>query len=244
LQTHRSEILQQVTFASAYTRLAGRLTILENLQIFGQLYQIPEPECRERIKDYLELFGLWSIRDRRAGVLSAGQTTRLMLAKAFLPNPKIVLLDEPTASLDPDVSIEIRKFILDQRKERKIAVLFTSHNMAEVEEICDRVLILKEGHVVANNTPHEIAASISRATVHLMFTDEMLSKADALLKEKGFYIEKAPPFIAITVEEDKIAALLRLLGEHQLDYTQIYIDKPSLEDYFIQVAHGTQGERR
>ena len=116
------------------------------LDVVGRIYGIPQPRRREQIERLLQFFGLGDMRDRQTGSLSAGQATRVMLAKAFIADPEIVLLDEPTASLDPDVAHEVRHFILAQRKERDISVLVTSHNMDEVTELCDRVLVLKKGH--------------------------------------------------------------------------------------------------
>ena len=105
-------------------------------------------------------------RDKETGVLSAGQMTRVMLAKAFISSPRIILLDEPTASLDPDIAHEVRAFILEQQREEGVSLLVTSHNMDEVTQICNRVLVLKNGEIIANDTPQNLALSVSRPVLH------------------------------------------------------------------------------
>jgi ABC-2 type transport system ATP-binding protein len=233
---YRSEILQYVAFASAYTKLPGRLTIFENLDINGRLYGLNEAARKTKIKEFLSFFGMWGIRDKPAGLLSAGQTTRVMLAKAFLADPKIVLLDEPTASLDPDVAYDVRKFVVQQQRDRKISVLFTSHNMAEVEEICDRVLILKNGSIIANNTPEEIALSISKTRVSLMVTGDSLEKTKQYAQEQNLHYQITEPFIEIQIDEHDIAKLLANLAQRSVAYSQISIEKPTLQDYFLHIA--------
>ena len=112
LSVHRSQILEQVSFASTYLKLPGSLTIEENLSVYAQLYGVPAKRVRERIEEKIADFDLHALRKRQSKTLSAGQLTRLMLAKAFLANPKVVLLDEPSAALDPDVALQMRRFIL------------------------------------------------------------------------------------------------------------------------------------
>ncbi len=236
LSTHRSEILQHVTFASAYARLPSRLTIAENLDIYGRLYGLSQRDRKARIEELLTLFGLWHKRNAMTGPLSAGQMTRVMLAKAFMPQPKVVLLDEPTASLDPDVAAEVRNFIWQQQHEHKTAFLFTSHNMAEVEEVCDRVLILKRGSIVANSTPAEIAARISKTRLHLLMCEQK-DQARIYLQTQGYIFKEGPHnFFEIEIDDHDVAQLLVDLAREGIDYSQISIDKPRLEDYFLQIA--------
>jgi ABC-2 type transport system ATP-binding protein len=237
---HRSEILQKVTFASAYARLPSRLTIEENLDIYGRLYGLSFQERKERIKRLLTLFGLWHKRDALTGPLSAGQMTRVMLAKAFLPNPKMVLLDEPTASLDPDIADEVRQFILQQRREQKMAILFTSHNMAEIEWLCDRVLILQRGRIVANNTPEEIARQISKTHVQLMICSNIDIMHEFLAKHGYDYSVSEHNFVEIEIDDHQVAQLLLDLARVGVDYSQISIEKPTLEDYFLQIAKASR----
>ncbi len=233
---YRSEILQDVAFASAYTKLPARLTIFENLDIYGRLFGLSESMRAAKIKEFLSFFGMWGLRDKPAGLLSAGQTTRVMLAKAFLADPKIVLLDEPTASLDPDVAYDVRNFVIQQQRDRNISVLFTSHNMAEVEEICDRVLILKNGSIIADNTPEEIALSISKTRLSIMVKGENQTKTEQYAQEQHLSYQITEHFIEIQVDEERIASLLADLAKRNVNYSQISIEKPTLEDYFLHIA--------
>ena len=168
---HRVAILKRVGYASGYDKLPAQLTVTENLDIVGRLYGIRQPQRAQHIEKLLKTFRIWELRNQQTGTLSAGQATRVMLAKAFMGDPEIVLLDEPTASLDPDVALEVRQFILAQRKERGTSILITSHNMAEVTELCDRVLVLKKGVIIADNTPEQLALSISKVRVYLTITN-------------------------------------------------------------------------
>ena len=154
---HRIESLKKIGYASGYDKLPARLTVIENLDIVGRIYGMTAQHRAQQIEKLLKFFRIWELRDRETGTLSAGQATRVMLAKAFIYDPEIVLLDEPTASLDPDVAHEVRQFILAQCKERGISILITSHNMDEVTELCDRVLVLKNGTIIADNTPEVLA---------------------------------------------------------------------------------------
>lgn len=233
--THRSEILQRVGFASAYSKLPGKLTIYENLDVFGRLYGLSGNELREKIHRLLALFGIVGLANKLTRTLSAGQMTRAILAKAFLADPDVVLLDEPTASLDPDIAHDIRQFIIQQQLERHISILFTSHNMDEVAEVCDRVLVLKNGNIVASDTPEQLAASISVARVELIINSGLDAAINYLQEHQLMYsLEKHA--LLIEVEEQCIAELLAGLAHEGVLYSQISIDKPSLEDYFIRIA--------
>lgn len=233
----RIESLRRIGYASGYDKLPARLTVLENLDIVGRIYNIPPKQRTAQIDNLLHFFQLWDLRNQQTGTLSAGQSTRVMLAKAFMNNPEIVLLDEPTASLDPDVAFQVRQFILAQRKERGTSVLITSHNMQEVTELCDRVLVLKNGSIVADNNPQELANSIKKAHLHLDINHGLDVTLAYLQKIQALYsIEKN--HVSIEIDETEIAALLIALSERNITYTHISIDKPTLEDYFISVARG------
>ncbi len=233
LSTHRSEVLKDVSFASTYVNLPWRLSVFENLDVYGRLYGIPHATRMKRIERFLKFFGIWELRDKERSHLSAGQSTRLMLAKAFLAYPKIALLDEPTASLDPDIAHEVRDFVQEQRKEYGVSILFTSHNMDEVSAVCDRVMFMRKGKIVADDTPDNLARSISVAKVQLLVGDGLKRTLEYLGKKKYKYslVERS---IEVEVEEHSIAAFLRDLAAAGVEYTQISINKPTLEDYFLQ----------
>ena len=234
---HREEILEKVSFASSYVRLPGQLKVRENLDIYAQLYGVPSHERAHKIERFLKFFGMWNLVDKETGVLSAGQMTRVMLAKAFISSPRIILLDEPTASLDPDIAHEVRAFILEQQKEDGVSLLVTSHNMDEVTQICNRVLVLKNGEIIANDTPKNLALSVSHARITLSAgtLDGLISFAQK--HSLAFTTERNS--ISFAVEEHEIAEFLIKLAQEGIRYQQISIDKPSLEDYFISIARDT-----
>jgi ABC-2 type transport system ATP-binding protein len=233
--SHRVEVLKRVTYASGYDKLPARLTIWENLDIVGRVYGMPAEFRQIRIEEVLRFFNMWHMRNKETGMLSAGQTTKIMLAKAFLPNPEIVLLDEPTASLDPDAAYEVRQFILKQKRERGTSLLITSHNMDEVTEICDRVMVLKQGIIIADSTPEQLAASVANARVHLVITQGKDVLMQYLQTQNIRYALHEHETI-IEVDEQKIASFLMKLAQLNVEYAQISIDKPSLEDYFLHIA--------
>ena len=153
----RTEVLKQVNFASNYVSLPLSLTLRENLRVYAHLYEVSSPE--ERIREVLELFGLWERRDEPTRRLSSGQMMRLCLAKALLNRPRVLLLDEPTAGLDPEVAHRTRDLLRRLRRSWKLSVLITSHNLHEIEEISDRILILEAGRVRALGEVSELLKS-------------------------------------------------------------------------------------
>jgi ABC-2 type transport system ATP-binding protein len=235
--SQRSRIMQDVAFASTYIALPGTMSVQENLDVYGRLYGLSGAERAVRIKECLEAFGMWKYRDRYASGLSAGQMTRAILAKAFLANPKVVLLDEPTASLDPEIAEVVRNFVLERQRECGVSVLFTSHNMAEVEEVCDRLLVMRNGNIITQGTPQELAQSISTARLELLVSSGLNELKEYLAKNKHVYTFNGD-YIKWTVPEHDIARTLRALASREIEYSQISIDKPTLEDYFLQVARG------
>ncbi len=158
LKTHREEILSQVNFASPYVNLPHRLTVYENLMIFAGLYGVENK--KQRISDLLELFDISAYKNTPMVKLSSGQNTRVGLCKALLNRPRLLLLDEPTASLDPEISFQTREILLKAQREEKTAILYTSHNMVEVEKMCNRIAFLNHGKLLAVGTPIEITKAI------------------------------------------------------------------------------------
>lgn len=154
LGKHRQEILARSNFCTTYATLPGNLKVRHNLEIFARLYSVPHP--KRKVADLLELLEISPLAEKTTGKLSAGESTRVNLAKALLNNPDLLLLDEPTASLDPDIADKVRKLVRRVQRERHPAILYTSHNMRDIEEVCDRVLFLHEGRILAEGTPGEI----------------------------------------------------------------------------------------
>lgn len=167
LVKHRIPALRRMNFSSAYTALPGNLYVWQNLTVFARIYGVPNP--KKKIDELLDLFEIADLRKRVTGQLSAGESTRLNLCKALLNDPDLLLLDEPTASLDPDIADKVRKTIRRVQAERGISILYTSHNMKDIEEVCDRVIFLHKGKVVAEGTAAEIVARSEQASLEDVF---------------------------------------------------------------------------
>ena len=164
-----ADVLGRMNFESPYVDMPMRLTVRQNLAIFGRLYAVPN--LRERIEQLAADLDLGDFLDRANGKLSAGQKTRVALAKALINQPELLLLDEPTASLDPDTADWIRQHLLTYRKTRGATILLASHNMLEVERLCDRVIIMKRGRIEDDDSPDKIMARYNRATLEEVFLD-------------------------------------------------------------------------
>ena len=167
LQHNRRKILQRINFASAYISLPSNLTVYENLNVFGKLYGIPTP--RRKISNLLDLLEIPQVINQVTGALSSGQLTRLNLCKAFLNDPEILFLDEPTASLDPDIAEKVRLTLQNVQQEHGVTMLYTSHNMREVELMCDRVIFLSRGNIVAEGTQQEIVDNCHTKSLEEVF---------------------------------------------------------------------------
>ena len=163
----RSRALQCTNFAAVYAPLPGNLSVYQNLRVFGLIYSVQS--LQKRIETLLHQFELERFRDTKAGVLSSGEQTRLCLAKAMLNEPHLLLLDEPTASLDPATAQEIRAKIRRLATQGSCGVLWTSHNMYEVEDVCDRVLFLSRGKILLEGDPKTLPRAHGKETLEELF---------------------------------------------------------------------------
>src|SRR6267143_4731530 len=164
-----ADVLGRMNFESPYVDMPMRLTVRQNLTIFGRLYAVAN--LRERIEKLAADLDLGDFLDRANGKLSAGQKTRVALAKALINQPELLLLDEPTASLDPDTADWIRQHLQDYRKTHDATILLASHNMLEVERLCDRVIIMKRVRIEDDDSPDQIMARYNRDTLEEVFLD-------------------------------------------------------------------------
>ncbi|WP_031335970.1 ABC transporter ATP-binding protein [Rhodopseudomonas sp. B29] len=165
----RAAVLGRMNFESPYFDMPSRLTVRQNLTVFGKLYAVSDLPAR--IAELAAALDLIDFIDRASGKLSAGQKTRVALAKALINRPELLLLDEPTASLDPDTADWIRSHLENYRKQQNATILLASHNMLEVERLCDRVIIMKRGRIEDDDSPAAIMARYNRATMEEVFLD-------------------------------------------------------------------------
>jgi ABC-2 type transport system ATP-binding protein len=161
------EILGRVNFSSAYISMPTNLSAWENLNVFAKLYNVRD--ARRRIEEVLELLEIGDVRNQRTGALSSGQVTRLNLAKALLNRPEILFLDEPTASLDPDIAAKVRGTLRSIQADCGVTMVYTSHNMHEVEAMCDRIIFLSRGRLVAEGTPQDVVAAANSRSLEDVF---------------------------------------------------------------------------
>jgi ABC-2 type transport system ATP-binding protein len=167
LARSRSVALERTNFAAVYAQLPGNLTVEENLRVFGMIYGVKH--LSGRIEQLLRQFELLGLRKTKCGVLSSGEQTRVSLAKSMLNNPQLLLLDEPTASLDPATARDTRVTIRDFAARDSAGILWTSHNMYEVEEVCDRVLFLSHGKVLLEGNPKTLPSEHGLETLEDLF---------------------------------------------------------------------------
>lgn len=167
LKKNREEILGRVNFSSSYISLPYSLTVMENLTVFARLYGVKDR--RAKIDSLLAAFEMTYAKDTPVRRLSSGQITRVCLCKALLNDPEVLFLDEPTTSLDPDMADKTRRLLKKIRDEKGVSILYTSHNMQEMEELCDRVIFMDNGRVLAEGRPDEVKKEFAAATLEEVF---------------------------------------------------------------------------
>lgn len=231
---HRQVCLQRVNYASAYNTLQNHITAIENLRVFAALYGVSKP--KQKIAELLDYFGIAQHVKQKYGELSAGERTRVNLVKALLNDPELILMDEPTASLDPDIADKTLSLIEELRSSRRLSILFTSHNMGEVSRICDQVIFLEKGRVVSSDTPSNHTKRLDRTKVQLRFKapkKHMLTTLAA--KDYEFRFEDEQNVI-VDVPNSAVPALLSALHDAKIILLDIDIQKATLEDVFLHIA--------
>jgi ABC-2 type transport system ATP-binding protein len=238
MDLHRNSeaCLQRINFSSSYNMLQNRITVWENLIVFAHLYRVRHPEVK--IKDMSEYFGITHLMDQRFMTLSAGQKTRVNLVKALLNDPEVVLMDEPTASLDPDIADRTLSLIESLRASRELSIVYTSHQMDEVTRICDEVIFLDHGRIVAQDTPAGLTERISNAQVRVRFAGPSQTVIGAL--QGRFHDVKLldPNVVVINTEQHLVPRAIFDIGNAGVQVLDIDIRKPTLEDVFLQIARG------
>ena len=229
----RKHILQKMNVSSGSVTLPGKLTVTQILKVFGDLYSLSN--LQGRINDLLEKFDLTSLRDRPLYSLSSGQQVRVSMTKAFLNHPRLLLLDEPTASLDPDVADRVRSNLMDAVKSEKITVFLTSHNMKEVETVCSRVFFLNHGQIQAEGTPHELARRVKRLKL-ILRTSHPVKSLPTLGKFGNPTISFHHHDIEAEIDKEQVGPFLTELVKDGARLESVSIHEPSLEDFFVQTA--------
>lgn len=232
LGAHREEIMERVNFSSTYTNMPWDLTVKENLHFISYLYSIPDR--KKRIHELIKLFRLADILNQQVKELSAGQLTRVNLAKSFINKPKVLLLDEPTASLDPEVADYIRTFLLEARDRDGVSIIITSHNMSEVEQVCDRVIFIDEGKIIADDTPRNLARKVKHAHLELLVEEHAILLKELCVKNNFPYTVKGSRSM-IEIPEISLPSFLGEVMKRGIIYSEISIEKATLEDYFLEV---------
>ena len=167
IEKSRVDLLDKINFISPYVELPKRLTVKQNLEVYGRLYDVKN--LREKINYLSEKLRLYEIINKITGELSSGQKNRVSLAKSIINDPSVLLLDEPTASLDPETGDFVRSFLEDYQKEKGTSILLASHNMAEVERLCSSVLMMNKGSIIDQGNPHDLIKKHGRKNMEEVF---------------------------------------------------------------------------
>jgi len=229
----REYCLSRLNMASAYSKVQGRLSVRQNLEVYAGLYGV-RPE--ERIAELAALLRMERHLDTPYRNLSSGERTRVHLMKALLNSPSVLLLDEPTASLDPDIRNEVLDLIRELQHSQKVSILYTSHDMEEVMRICDRVLFLSHGKLVASGTPLELAKQVRDARLRVTFDGKDAEATKYLTGKKLPFRFPRAHVVEVELPEEQIPGVLFGLAERGLWLTRIEVEKPHLEDVFLAIA--------
>ncbi len=231
---YRLYCLQRINFTSAFNTLLGRISVWENLLVFANLYQVKH--AKEKILKLAEYFEISDLLPELYQNLSAGQKTRVNLVKALLNDPELILMDEPTASLDPDIADKTLTLIEELKHERNLAILYTSHNMHEITRICDEVIFLDHGKIVAQDTPLNLTKRISSAAIRLTFDNNKEILEQYLQEQKQHFSFLDNHTVIVSTQEKLIPEVLFGISRTGVNITDIEIQKPTLQDVFLQIA--------
>ncbi|MBI5375031.1 MAG: ABC transporter ATP-binding protein [Candidatus Schekmanbacteria bacterium] len=233
----REYISQRMNIVAARTSLTGILTVMENLKIYAKIYNVRNHD--KKIAELLEIFEISDLKNKKLQTLSAGQHTRVTLCKGLINDPEVLLLDECTMGLDPDIAEKTRRVIKFIQQEKNTTMIFTSHNMAEVEELCHRIAFVNKGEIIKTGTADELKKIIRRQTI-------TIRAADAQHIGKVFEIngietaEYNGETISIEIEnsDGSMQMILDLLARNGIKVKDITSRGASLEDIFIKISRG------
>ena len=224
--------------ATAYSWLSDVLSIRQNLKVYARLYGVNNQ--KEKINEMLELFELKNIADRKVIRLSSGENTRAVLCKGLINSPKVLFLDECTVGLDPDIADKTREIIKDYQKRHDCTILFTSHYMYEVEELCDRIAFMSDGKIVRIDTSSNLKKLIKKHTVEIA-VKKNIKLLREFLEEEGVDIifEKNNSItFEVTTEDDKMYKVISKIFHKGFMLSNLHVKGPTLDDIFIKIARG------
>ncbi len=231
-------VKSQMNVGAAYSFLTGILTVEQNLRVYGMLYGIKDLE--PRILQLMSMFEIENLRHKRVYTLSTGQAIRVILCKSLLNNPKVLLLDECTVGLDPDIAQKTRKILKDYQKEHGVTLLFTSHNMTEVEQLCDRIAFLYKGEILMIGTPKELSKRIKTNSVKIDVIENSKKPLRAIIERfKVRIIESRQGMVIFETQGEKeLPKIINAIIKRGMEIIDINVRKPSLEDVFLKIARG------
>lgn len=236
--TQQVAIRRRMNVAAAFTSLNGILTVRENLRVYGHLYGVQKVDAR--IDELLERFEITDLVHKRLQYLSSGQHTRVTLCKGLINDPELLLLDECTVGLDPDIAEKTRRALKEFQREKHTTILFTSHNMYEVDELCGRIAFLSKGQILRIDTADRIKGLIPHQVLEVRFSPG--ADLTALLQTDGIPAVNFGPdstlHFVLDAPERQLDTVLRRLTQSGAPITDIQLTRPTLEDVFIKVARG------
>lgn len=233
-----SDAKGDMNIANAYSHLSGILTVNQNLKVFGKLYSVEN--IQKKIDKLLKDFEIEDLKNRKVHTLSSGQSTRVNLCKGLLNNPKVLLLDECTVGLDPIIAQKTRQIIKRYNEEHNTSILFTSHIMHEVEELCDRVAFISKGKILTVGSPAKLRGLIKKQRVDIKFFKQVKSveKFFKKLNVDIVYLKKNRIIFEMDDASKKIQKIMEPLIKKGFKIRDIHIRKPNLGDVFVKIAKG------
>ncbi|MBI4149854.1 ABC transporter ATP-binding protein [Candidatus Woesearchaeota archaeon] len=239
-EIEKEAVKNQMNVGAAYSFLTGILTVEQNLRVYGKLYGVKDLD--QRISHLLKIFEIEDLRHKKVFILSTGQIIRVILCKGLINNPKVLLLDECTVGLDPDIAQKTRKILKDYQKEQGTTIVFTSHNMTEVEQLCDRIAFLHKGEILMIGTPKELRKRIKTQSVKIDIIGEKRKSLRSIVERfKVKVTESKLNMVIFEIRgEVELPKIINAIIKEGLEIIDINVRKPSLEDVFLKIARGEQ----
>ncbi|MBN1156829.1 ABC transporter ATP-binding protein [Candidatus Woesearchaeota archaeon] len=231
-------VKNQMNVSTAYFPLSDVLTVEQNLKVYARIFNVKN--YKERIDELIRMFELEKVRKRKVVKLSSGENTRVSLAKGLINKPRVLFLDECTVGLDPDMAEKTRTIIKDYQKNNDCSILFTSHYMYEVEELCDRIAFMSDGRIIRIDTAENLKRLIKKNTVEIAVRENAIGLKKLLEDENVsvLFAENSSVIFEVTSENDKLFKVMNKIFKQGFMLSNLHIKKPTLDDIFIKIARG------